>query len=78
MTREIKRFRTLLFSAVVGGALTFGTSTALRAAPSGAECPDWGDGRCTTTAGCQLRCDARYPGQGLTGICETGCCYCVE
>lgn len=79
MPPKIHLVRTLLFSLVVGGALTFGTAAALQAAPSAAElCPDFSEGRCTNQFGCQLRCDSNYPGAGLTGLCENGCCFCLE
>ncbi|HEX2211356.1 MAG TPA: hypothetical protein VHG93_26970 [Longimicrobium sp.] len=78
MARKIDRLRTLLFSVAVGGALMFGTHTALAAAPSARTCPDFSEGRCTNQFGCQLRCDSRYPGAGLTGLCENGCCFCLE
>lgn len=77
MARKIDRLRTLLFSFAVGGALMFGARTAL-AAPTSDLCPEWSDGRCTNQVGCQLRCDSRYPGSGLIGLCENGCCYCLE
>lgn len=77
MTRKIDRLRTLLFSLVIGGALTFGARTAL-AAPATDLCPDFSAGRCTNQVGCQLRCDSPWPGTGLIGVCENGCCYCLE
>jgi hypothetical protein len=76
MAHKIDRLRTLLFSVAVGGALMFGARTAL-AAPTDL-CPEWSAGRCTNQVGCQLRCDSRYPGAGLIGVCENGCCYCLE
>lgn len=77
MARKIERLRTLVFSLAVGGALMFGARTALAAAPSAASCPDYSLGSCRTQSGCQLHCDSKY-GTGLTGVCEDGCCYCVE
>lgn len=78
MAHNIDRLRTLLFSVAVGGALMFGARTALAAAPAAGTCPDFSIGRCRTQEGCQLHCDSAYPGSGLLGVCEDGCCYCVE
>lgn len=77
MARKIDRLRTLLFSVVVGGALMFGARTAL-AAPTSDLCPEHSIGRCTNQFGCQLKCEGPYPGTGLIGLCENGCCYCLE
>jgi hypothetical protein len=77
MAHKLQFLRTLLFSVTVGGALMFGARTAL-AAPAAATCPDFSEGRCTNQFGCQLKCDSRYPGAGLTGLCEDGCCFCLE
>ena len=78
MARKIDRLRTLLFSAAVGSALMVGARTVVAAAPSAATCPDFSLGTCRTQTGCQLHCDSKYPGSGLFGVCEDGCCYCVE
>lgn len=78
MARKIERLRALLFSVAVGGALMFGARTALAAPPSEKTCPDFSIGRCTNQVGCQLHCNSRYPGAGLTGLCENGCCFCLE
>jgi hypothetical protein len=77
MARKIDRLRTLLFSLAVGGALMFGARTAL-AAPTADLCPEQAIGRCTNQPNCQMKCDPPFANTGLTGICENGCCFCVE
>jgi hypothetical protein len=77
MFRTIDRLRTLLFSAAVGGALTFGASTALQAATA-KQCPSFAIGACNSQSNCQLKCDLKYPGAGLYGECDGGCCFCLE
>lgn len=78
MARRTEFFRTLLFSLGVGAALTFGTGTALQAAPAAGECPSFSISSCNSQSNCQLKCDLKFPGSGLYGECDGGCCFCVE
>ena len=78
MARRIELLRTLLFSVAVGAALTFGTGTALEAAPRARECSPQAISACNSPSNCQQKCDLRYPGAGLYGYCENGCCFCLE
>lgn len=76
MARKIQLLRTLLFSLVVGGALTFGANTALASANETLACADPNaNGSCVTWYTCKKICEQQ--GYDPTySFCVNGCCYC--